>query len=97
MPFHLELPAASKKAGWKVKIRDKERVEPPHVTVLFGPKTWRVNLRTREFMEEGHSWNQLDPVVAESILDHWDVLCAEWDRMYPDNPVASPVDDEDAG
>ena len=33
MPFNLELPEALKQAGWKVKIHDSERLEPPHVTV----------------------------------------------------------------
>ena len=34
MPFELPLPKKLKAEGWKVKIREKERVEPPHVTVM---------------------------------------------------------------
>jgi len=36
MPFELQLPRNLKADGWKVKIFDKEELEPPHVTVLRG-------------------------------------------------------------
>src|SRR3954447_14063766 len=34
MPFDLPLTRKLRVQGWKVKIREKERVEPPHVTVM---------------------------------------------------------------
>ena len=51
MPIDFPLPTSLKKAGWKVKIREKETREPPHVTILRGTQAWRVNLRTGEFMD----------------------------------------------
>jgi len=38
MAFALTLTTALKRARWKVKIRDKETREPPHVTILRGTK-----------------------------------------------------------
>ena len=25
--------------------------------------------------------------VAETIMDNYAVLCSQWDKMYPENPV----------
>ena len=89
MPFDLPLPTALRKARWKVRIREKERREPPHVTILRGTQAWRINLRTGEFMDQ-----EPDPAdVPEALIAHitgeanWEVLCDEWDRKYPTNPV----------
>ena len=46
MPFDVPLPRKLKAEGWKVKIREKERVEPPHVTVMHKADEWRLGLRT---------------------------------------------------
>ncbi len=51
MPFELALPYALKRAKWKVKIQDKERLEPPHVSILRATDKWRINLRTGEFID----------------------------------------------
>jgi hypothetical protein len=50
MPFDLPLPRKLKAAGWKVKIREKERVEPPHVTVMHKADQWRLGLRERQLL-----------------------------------------------
>ena len=96
VPFDLPLPTALRKARWKVKIREKESREPPHVTILRGTQAWRINLRTGEFMDR-----QPDPAdVPDEIVDHikaeenWTLLCDQWDEKYPANPVHEP-DDED--
>jgi hypothetical protein len=34
MAFDVPLSKKLKAKGWKVKIREKERVEPPHVTIM---------------------------------------------------------------
>jgi hypothetical protein len=34
MAFSLPLSPPLRAQGWKVKIRDRERSEPPHVTIL---------------------------------------------------------------
>ena len=49
MPFELLVPAADR--GWKVKIREKERNEEPHVHVMFKTRDFRISLRTRAFLQ----------------------------------------------
>jgi len=96
MAFSLSLTVALAKARWKVKIRDKETREPPHVTIIRGTLAWRLNLRTGDYMDADP-----DPVdVPDELLDlifeatTWKRICDEWDRMYPDNPVKQLVDEE---
>jgi hypothetical protein len=96
MAYTLPLTAALKKARWKVKIRDKETREPPHVTILRRTKAWRIGLRTGIFLDDSP-----DPAdVPEELVEHiraeetWQRLCEEWDRMYPDNPVAGEGTEE---
>ncbi len=41
-----------------------------------------------------------DPAdVPKSILkvldENWELLCASWDAMYPENPVASTEDEDE--
>jgi hypothetical protein len=97
VPFDLPLPAALRKARWKVKIREKESREPPHVTILRGTQAWRIDLRAGEFMDQ-----QPDPSdVPEEIIafvkeeENWSLLCEEWDRKYPTNPVHGQEDTEE--
>jgi len=89
VPFNLPLPAVFRKARWKVKIREKESREPPHVTVLHDTQAWRLDLRTGQFMDR-----LPDPTeVPQELVDHikqpanWQLLCEQWDRKYPSNPV----------
>ena len=97
MAFTFPLPNALRKARWKVKIRDKETREPPHVTIIRGTDAWRIDLRTGEFMD-----GKPDPadVPGEIIAlikeeDAWQQLCDEWDAMYPDNPVSGDDENEE--
>jgi hypothetical protein len=96
MAFSLPLTAALKKARWKVKIRDKEIREPPHVTVFRGTKAWRINLRTEEFMDDSPDPSEVPEELIALIKAEatWQRLCDEWDRMYPDNPVAGEENEE---
>lgn len=87
MAFTLKLPAALRKAGWKVKIRDKERREPPHVTILRRTDAWRVNLRTGNFMDASPDPSAVPDEVVNHMRSHWERLCRKWDEMYPDNPM----------
>lgn len=98
MPIELPLPAPLKRARWKVKIREKETREPPHVSILRTTSTWRINLRTGEFMDQ-----QPDPsTIPEELLqlireeNTWKWLCEQWDANYPDNPVSSEEDQNGA-
>lgn len=94
MPFELELPTAVKKRGWKVKIRDRERLEPPHVTILYKTEAWRLGLRDGAFLvPPGGSWSAILVEVRRAIEHGWPTLVAAWDRMYPENPVKGAGDE----
>jgi hypothetical protein len=71
-----------------VKIRDKEIREPPHVTVIRKTIAWRIDLRTRQFMDARPNPSDIPPELIRIIEDHWTLLCQQWDAMYPNNPVA---------
>ena len=87
MPYELLLPSRVRAQGWKVKIRDKERLEPPHATVLKRMESWRWDLRTRAFMDTSPHPREVPADVLEIIADNHAVLCSQWDKMYPENPV----------
>jgi len=86
MTFSLELPPGIKARRWKVKIRDSERLESPHVTVICRRKSWRICLRTSAEME-GSDLSEVAPEVLSVIADRRDELIAAWNTLYPDNPV----------
>jgi hypothetical protein len=86
--FNLPLPDDLRKARWKVKIRDKETREPPHVTIIRGTDAWRIDLRTGDFMDTKPDPSDVPGEITDLIEDSWEQLCEEWDAMYPDNPVA---------
>lgn len=95
MAFSLRLPRLLAHMRWKVKIRDRERVEDPHITIIHGTNVWRVCLRDGRFMDGG-SWKDMPDGLQEVVTDRWQQLCAAWDRIYPNNPVkASEAGDED--
>jgi hypothetical protein len=96
MAFTLPLTAALKRARWKVKIRDKETREPPHVTIIRGTDAWRIDLRTGEFMDDSPDPSEVSEELIELIKSEatWQRLCDGWDRMYPDNPVAGEENEE---
>ncbi|MFO0809043.1 MAG: hypothetical protein U0746_10500 [Gemmataceae bacterium] len=96
MPHELKLPRRLKAQGWKVKIREKERLEPPHVTVMCKTREWRVSLRDGEFLvPPGGSWNDIPKAVREMVEANWQALQAAWDAKYPTNPIASEEDGDD--
>jgi hypothetical protein len=89
VPYELRLPTRFRQAGWKVKIREKETREPPHVTILRQTRAWRINLRTGEFMDAEPSPADVPKELVAYIKRPaiWQRLCEEWDRKYPTNPV----------
>jgi hypothetical protein len=94
MPFEVALPASMKRAGWKVKILEKERLEPPHITIRRGVRAWRLGLRDGEFlMPPGGSWNDVPAEVRTAIQASWTEAVQAWNRMYPKNPVESTEHD----
>jgi hypothetical protein len=96
MPFDLPLPRKLKAEGWKVKIREKERVEPPHVTIIHKADEWRLGLRDKQLLvPPGGRIKDIDPMVIQVIEEHWEALIAAWDAKYPENPVSGAEDEED--
>lgn len=97
MAFTFPLPDALRKARWKVKIRDKETREPPHVSIIRGTDTWRINLRTGKFMDPRPDPADVPSEIIDLITEAvaWRELCDAWDAMYPDNPVSSDDEDEE--
>lgn len=87
MPYELPLPSRAQRQGWKVKIRDKERLEPPHATVLRRMDSWRWDLRTCSFMDTNPHPREVPDHIVEALIGHHALLCTQWDRMYPENPV----------
>ena len=87
MPVELKLSVLLRRARWKVKIQEKERREPPHVSILRGTNKWRMNLRTGAFMDRRPKPSEVPPALLDLIKANWRWLCEQWDAKYPDNPV----------
>jgi hypothetical protein len=68
MAFSLSLPAALVAQGWKAKIRDRERTEPPHVTVLQKTRAWRVDLRTGRFLDKEPDPNDVPKELLNELV-----------------------------
>ena len=93
MPFSLSLPRAWTTLGWKAKIREDERNEEPHVSILFKLWTWRLSLRTGEFLDAAPPPRDVPAELVEWVWDCRDVLRAKWDEKYPENVVFSQKED----
>ena len=95
MPYTLPLPRrlASK---WRVKIYDNERLEVPHVTIVRGRDSWRINLRTMEFMDEEPSPKEIHKDVRQAVKDNWQLLQREWNRIHPGNPIEVAEEENDS-
>ncbi len=97
MPAELPLSSQLKNAKWKVKIREKERLEPPHVSIINGINTWRISLRSGDFLDKEPDPDQVPHELLKYIdsgkLSNrqtvWEWLCEKWDEKYPKNKVAS--------
>ena len=89
MTYSMELPDELHARGWKVKIRNLERVEPPHVSIMQRTKVWRYGLRDPGFLDVEPSPRDVPDTVLEEVNGRIDELRAEWDRLYPANPVFS--------
>ena len=92
--FLLPLPAPWPGQRWKAKIRDKERNEPPHVTVMRGPLAWRWGLREQEFLDREPDPTEVPDEIVEHLRQNLNQLVAAWDHIYPENPVSSEEPEE---
>lgn len=94
MPFQLPLPRKLKAECWKVKIREEERVEPPHITIMHKADEWRLGLRDRQLLiPPGGRLRDIDAEVMRIVDEHWERLKEAWDEKYPENPVSSAEDE----
>jgi len=89
VPFELSLPAAMSNGGWKVKIRDKERNEPPHVTIISGTRAWRWGLREQNWLDKEPPGREVPADVVAFVKANLAELISAWDSKYPENPVTS--------
>ena len=89
MPYHLSLPENLKTQGWKVKIREKERAEPPHVSILLKLKTWRWGLREQAFLDKKPPHRKIPQELLDYLQVNHHTLVSAWNLMYPHNPVNS--------
>jgi hypothetical protein len=94
MAFSLRLSPRWSTQRWKVKIRDKERLEPPHVSLTRGLRTWRLGLRSGSFLDKEPDPAEVPIGLVEQVRASLDELRTAWDAMYPENPVESNHDDE---
>jgi len=86
--YTLPLPPRLKIEGWKVKIRNWERVETPHATILRYTQEWRFDLRTGDFLEPPKAnKNDIPKDLWIVLRNNLDLLTREWDARYPENPV----------
>lgn len=102
MAFDLKLPKNLADQQWKVKIANLERVEPPHVTIIRKTTRWRFGLREKGFLDKKPDPSEVVEDLIQYILQSdpgnsdreiYGLLCREWDKMYPLNPVAGAEDD----
>lgn len=89
MVYELPMPKSLKERGWKVKIRNLERTEDPHVTVLWKTTAWRYNIRNPGFTDREPDPRDVPPEVVEQIRVCLDKLRHEWDTKHPENTVQS--------
>jgi hypothetical protein len=89
VPFELKIPPPWRSQGWKVRVRDRERVEPPHVTILHKTTAWRLELRGGEFLDREPDPGRVPHQVLDWVRQNIEVFRSNWDRMYPENPLAS--------
>lgn len=94
MAFALRLSPPWPDQGWKIKIRDRERNEPPHVTFLRGTKCWRFGLREAQFLDKEPDPKEVPRELVDVVRNAMAELRAQWDSMYPHNPVQSREDDD---
>ena len=87
--FSLPLPPKWSAQRWKAKIRDQERSEPPHVTIIRATRSWRWGLRDQRFLDREPNPAEVPDEIVEHLRQNLAQLVAAWDERYPENPVSS--------
>lgn len=78
---------ALEKRGWKLKIRDRERVEPPHITLILKTESWRFGLREKSFLDRKPDPDRIPGDLLAYLLEHYMDYVEGWNALYPHNPV----------
>lgn len=89
MPTSFSVLAPYDQRGWQLKIRDKERVEPPHVSILYKTRCWRFGLRERDLLDEVPPRRAVPRAILDDITARTDEFARAWNQLYPENPVNS--------
>jgi hypothetical protein len=89
MAHRFELPKVLADAGWVLKIRDRERVEPPHVTVMHRTRAWRFGLREGAFLDGAPPPREVPAALRKELARRRTEFAGVWDQLYPENPVDS--------
>lgn len=87
MPYEYKPGEPFESQGWKVKIRERERLEPPHASIIKGTKTWRWNLRTKEFMDDDPPERDVPRGLIDKLGEGHSELVEQWNAKYPRNKV----------
>jgi hypothetical protein len=93
--FSLRLPPKWETQGWKVKVRDRERVEPPHVTIMRKTTAWRWGLRNGQFLDREPDPKGVPQELVAWVRDRQEMLRDSWNQMYPENPVESDLEPDE--
>lgn len=94
MAHRFDLPHALAAAGWIIKIRDRERVEPPHVTVMHRARAWRFGLREGAFLDRIPPARDVPKLLRAQLKERCAEFTLVWDLLYPENPVFSQDGDD---
>ena len=92
MPYDHPVPEPFGSSGWKMKIRDRERNEEPHVTIIRKQSFWRFGLRSLVFLDRLPDPRDVPSEITKTIHRDLDLFCQAWDAMYPQNPVQPESD-----
>lgn len=87
MPYELAVPPRWK--PWRVKIREDERSEEPHVTFIQRTTYYRWGLRSRSFLDDPPPPRDVPRALVEWVESQWQTLREAWDAKYPYSPVSS--------
>ena len=91
------VPQPHKSNGWKIKVRGREYVEDPHISIIFKTTTWRFNIRDLKFMDISPDPSDIPDDVLEHIkkLENLAEYEKAWDEEYGKvNPVNKNYADE---